>query len=284
MADVKTPYMSDVVLRDGSTVRLRAAGPGDEAGLEALFRRLSPESLHFRFFTIPKSTLVEARALAQPGGRDHFVLVGELGGRLSAVASYHRRPRDETRAEVAFAIADELQGRGVGTRMLEALADVARADRIDRFDAFVLSDNDRMMRVFLDSGFEVESRLDAGVFHVELWLAPTPEFELRAAERSEEAATASMRHFFAPAGVAVIGANRQRGKIGAEVLHNITAGGFTGRVAAVHPSATEIDGVPAYPSVAAVPGDVDLAVVCVPAEAVNPVVDECLAKGVKAIV
>ena len=71
--------------------------------------------------------------------------------------------------------------------------------------------------------------------------------ELKTAERSEAAATASMRPFFQPRSVVVIGANRERGRIGPEVLHNIIAGGFTGTIGAVHPTATQIDGVPAYP-------------------------------------
>jgi acetyl coenzyme A synthetase (ADP forming)-like protein len=93
-----------------------------------------------------------------------------------------------------------------------------------------------------------------------------------------------MRHFFSPRSVVVVGANRERGKIGAEVLHNLVAGGYTGSIAAVHPSAKTIDGVPAYASVSAVPEAVDLAIICVPAALVPAVVDDCLVKGVKALV
>jgi acyl-CoA synthetase (NDP forming) len=69
-----------------------------------------------------------------------------------------------------------------------------------------------------------------------------------------------------------------------EILHNLVAGGYTGRLAAVHPSATSIDGVPAYPRVTAIPHDVDLAVICVPRARVSAVVDDCIAKGVRALV
>ena len=141
-----------------------------------------------------------------------------------------------------------------------------------------------MLHVFRDSGFEVERRLEGGIFHVALSLAPTALYEAKAAERSQLAATASMRSFFEPHAVAVIGANRERGKIGSEVLHNIIAGDFTGQLFVVHPSAASIDGVPAYPTVTAIPGEVDLAVICVPCAAVSTVVDDCIAKGVKALV
>ena len=103
-------------------------------------------------------------------------------------------------------------------------------------------------------------------------------------QRSPDAATASMKSFFEPRTVAVIGANRARGKIGAEILHNVAAGGFTGRLVAVHPSASSIEGIPAYPRVTSVPGEVDLAVICVPCAQVSAVVDDCVAKGVKALV
>ena len=99
-----------------------------------------------------------------------------------------------------------------------------------------------------------------------------------ASERSGD-----LKPFFTPRVVAVIGASRERRKVGSEILHNILASGFTGQVVAVHPTATELHGVRAYPSIGAVPVDVDLAVIVVPEPDVEPVVDACLAKGVRAI-
>ena len=93
-------------------------------------------------------------------------MIGESNGEVNALASYLRDARTPDRAEVAFVIADPLQGRGIGTRMLEMLADIARPHEIRRFDAYVLANNDRMRRVFIDSGFAVEQQLEAGVFHV----------------------------------------------------------------------------------------------------------------------
>ena len=271
MTDDGTPrpaFESDVVLRDGSTLRLRPVRPDDASGLRDLYARLSPESLYLRFHGIPLSVSAEADRLASADPSREFVLVAEAAGRVSGVATYIRDPKVHDRAEAAFAVADVLHGKGVGTKMLEALADAARANGVHTFDAYVLHDNDRMMRVFLDSGFEVQQRLDGGVVHVVLSLAPTPAYEARAAERSEAAATASMKHFFEPKAAVVIGANRERGRIGSEILHNLVSGGYTGQLSVVHPSATTIDGVPAYPHVSDVPGAIDLAVVCVPPDQV----------------
>jgi acetyltransferase len=89
---------------------------------------------------------------------------------------------------------------------------------------------------------------------------------------------------FEPRSVAIVGASRQRGKIGSEILHNLIATGFAGRIAAVHPAGGEIDGVQAYVSARDIPWDLDLAVICVPAACVLAAVDDCLARGVKALI
>ncbi|MBI4885871.1 MAG: GNAT family N-acetyltransferase [Acidobacteria bacterium] len=284
MATYPAHYESDVVLRDGTTVRLRPVRSDDAPGLGELFGRLSDQSLYLRFLGIPAGNTAEIERLVRADHDDEFVIVAEAGGRLRGVASYLRDPRQRERAEVAFTIADALQGRGLGTRMLETLAAIARERGIRTFDAYVSHENDLMMRVFLDSGFQIERQLDSGVVHVSLGLEMTPLYESKAAERSQAAAVASMKSFFDARATVVVGANRERGRIGAEILHNIAAGGYTGRLSAVHPTASSIDGVPAYPRVTAVPDAIDLAVICVPAAAVPAVVDDCIAKGVKALV
>ena len=277
-------YESDVVVRDGSTLHLRPVRAGDEAALHEFFERLSDDSWSLRFLHGRAATLPDIARLVDAEYEDEFVLVAEAGGRLSGVASYSRDQQSPDRAEVAFTVADALQGRGAGTRMLEVLAGIARDHGVRTFDAYVQQDNDRMMRVFLDSGFEIEQRREGGVVHITLSLEPTARYEALAAERSQVAATASMKAFFEPRTVVVVGANRERGKIGSEVLHNLAATGFTGRLFAVHPSAASIDGITAYPRVTLIPDDVDLAVICVPCAKVAAVVDDCIAKRVRALV
>ena len=120
------PYETDVVLRDGSTLRLRPVRWDDREGLLALHDRLSRESLRSRFFGIPSSADDEVSRLLRADQKNEFVLVAEVGKRVVGVATYIRDPKAAGRAEVAFAIADTLQGRGLGTRMLETLAGIAR--------------------------------------------------------------------------------------------------------------------------------------------------------------
>jgi acetate---CoA ligase (ADP-forming) len=89
--------------------------------------------------------------------------------------------------------------------------------------------------------------------------------------------------FFEPRVVAVIGASRERNKIGSELLQNLLITNFAGTVVPVHPTASEVAGLRTYSRVVDIPGEVDLAVVVVPAAQVESVVDDCIAKGVRAI-
>ena len=106
-----------------------------------------------------------------------------------------------------------------------------------------------------------------------------------AAERDDRAATAfSLRRFFHPRSVAVIGASRDPASIGHRLFEALIQNGFEGSVFPVNPKATAIGSVHAYPSLQEVPEPVELAIIAVPREAVLPVVDECAACGVRALI
>jgi acetate---CoA ligase (ADP-forming) len=280
----RVPYSTDIVLRDGSTLHLRPIRPDDAKGVLELFRQMSELSLYYRFMTVPRLDLEKMRQFTRADGDRQFVLVGECGGRLAGLAGYYVDERRPERAEVAFSIRDAMQGKGIGTRMLERLAEIGRSRDLCAFDAYVLGENRRMLDVFLESGFAVTQQLERGVFHVSLSLEPTALFSARSATRAQKAAFASMRPFFEPKVVAVVGANREPGRIGSEILRNLKETGFTGTLAPVHPDAGVIDGLQAYARVVDIPGPVDLAVIVVPARHVAAVVDDCIKKQVKALV
>jgi acetyl coenzyme A synthetase (ADP forming)-like protein len=285
MINYPAQYESDILLRDGSSLHLRPIRPEDVNGLLEFHKRLSPRSVYFRYFSpLPELGEERARVLATVDYENTFALVGELGGRLVGVARYYRDEKAHDHAEVAFLIEDALQGRGIATRMLERLAEIAREKGITTFDAYVLGDNRKMMDVFMHTGFAVKRRLDGGVFQVSFPITPTPEYEEKAALRSQMAARASMKAFFEPKSIAVIGAGRKRGGIGAEVFHNLVAAGFQGVVYPVNKHAGVVGSVAAYPSITEIPGDVELAILVVPAEDVPAVVDDCIKKGVHGIV
>ena len=81
---------------------------------------------------------------------------------------------DAVAAEVAFAVLDEFQGRGIGTLLLRHLAQIARRQGIIKFAAFVMGDNHQMLEVFANSGFRSRDRYDAGTVRVTLDLPESP--------------------------------------------------------------------------------------------------------------
>jgi len=274
----------DVLLADGTTARVRPIAPDDGPALVAFHQRLSPESVVLRYFTPhPHLTDAEVARLTHVDGIDRVALVAERGGRLVAVARYDRAPGSEN-AEVAFTVEDEFQGRGVGTILLEHLAAAARQHGIRRFVADTLADNARMLRMLRDAGFARQYSRSGGVVRVVLDVAPTPEAVAAAEERDRVAVVRSMARVLRPRSIAVVGASRAPGTIGHQLLRNLVAGGFAGPVYPVNPAATSVASMPCWPTVRAVPGDVDLAVVAVPAAAVPSVVEDCGAKGVGALV
>ena len=274
----------DVVMRTGRTIRVRPVREDDTPRLLDLFRRLSPEALHARFFSMATP---EMALRAAPAAVDYsmcFGLVGEIGSEIAAVAHYYRSERHPDVAEVAFAIRDDLQGCGVGTRLLEKLADVAREKGIARFEAELLAVNRKMLDVFVESGFDVVSRSSDGVIRLWFPIAPTVQYEERAALRSQKAAWASMRAVFSPASIAVIGASRRPGHLGGEILRHLRNSGFRGPLYAVNPAASEVYGVPSFPTLRDVKGPVELAVIAVPGPQVEAAIDDCIAKQVAAVV
>lgn len=275
---------SDVVLRNGRTLRLRPVRPEDREAMLDFFRGLSSDSLHSRFFDsrTPESALEDTPV--DVDYENDFGIVGEIGSEIIGVAHFYRSRRDPKIAEVAFTITDRVQGTGIGTRLLEKLADVARAKHVETFFADVLPDNRKMIDVFLSSGFNVTSRSAEGAVHVSFPIESTASYAEAAAVRSQKAAYASMKSIFEPRTIAVVGASRKAGQLGTRILTNLKTTGFQGQVVAVNPNATEIDGVPCFPSVTAIDIPVDLAIIAVPAERVEAVIDDCIGKGVSAVV
>jgi acetate---CoA ligase (ADP-forming) len=184
---------------------------------------------------------------------------------------------------VAFAVADALQGQGVGTRLLEQLAASAAAEGISTFVAEVMPDNEPMLRVFADAGFAVSRRLEGGTTEVRLEIAPTEQYRAAVDERDHVAVVASLVPFFRPKTVAVVGASTRRGSIGGELFRNILDSNFDGIAYPVNPKAVSVAGVRAYPSVADIPDSVDLVFFCVPGESVLDEAEAAMRKGTKAL-
>src|SRR5207248_7766445 len=130
--------------------------------------------------------------------------------------------------EVAFAVADALQGRGVATIMLGQLAQAAQAAGIAEFSAEVMFSNSKMARVFQESGFPVRRRLESGTIHYEFPTALSPDALARFEGREREAAVAALRSVLQPKSVAVIGASCCPASIGGRMFRKLLDGDFEG--------------------------------------------------------
>jgi acetyl coenzyme A synthetase (ADP forming)-like protein len=274
----------DVVLRDGSTVRIRAMQPSDDKLLLALFESLSEESRWLRFLSLAKGTALAAEARRETNLDRTVGLLAFSGPDERVVGHAFYAGIDEYRAEVAFAIADDFQRRGLGTLLLGQLADIAAGNGIETFEAEVAAANHPMLNVFRESGFPIQMNATAGQLHVSFPTSFTKEAFERFERRESTAAVNALKLFFNPRSVAVIGASRRRGSIGGEIFHNLISYGFEGPVYPVNPTAAVIQSVPAYKSVEDIPGPVDLGVIVVPARQVLATAESCGRKGVKALV
>lgn len=165
-------FSEDLQLRDGAKLRLRSLRRSDKGGLIALFKRCSPESIRYRFLSKIKSLPNEMldRLLNVDGARQvALVVVREENGeeRIVAVGRYNAENERPYVAEVAFLVEDDFQKRGIGTLLLDHLAEIARQHDITHFSADVLVDNHVMLSVFRSAGYALTSRASYGVTHLE---------------------------------------------------------------------------------------------------------------------
>ncbi len=155
-------YAAEEILRDGGSIHVRAIRPDDKDRLLDHFSRLSARSVYFRFFGAKRRlTDSELASFTELDFVDRVGLVatllGDGGERIIGVGRYvaHLRPGGGRVAEVAFAVDDAHQGRGIGSVLLAHLIGIARAAGIEEFEADVLGENNKMLEVFAATGLVV---------------------------------------------------------------------------------------------------------------------------------
>ncbi|MFT4126918.1 MAG: GNAT family N-acetyltransferase [Gordonia sp. (in: high G+C Gram-positive bacteria)] len=315
--DYPRHWIADVLAADGGVVHLRPIVPDDADAVVRFHAGLSERTRYMRYFgptpTLPPREVVRMTTVNH---QSRVAIVALLGGEIIAIGLYEGLAADNKpeSAEVAFVVADEHQGRGLGPILLEHLAGAAAENGFTRFEAEVLSENPNMVAVFRSAGYQVSRAFDGATVHVEFLIDPTEALlsVRNARERASEAR--SVANLLRPESVAVIGASSDPRKVGNALLANILAGGFTGPVYPVNgprissdetppPDSTEqpahhhgnpklptrrypvsVRGIRAYQTVRDIPDPVDLAVVAVPAAVVGGVLDDCLVKGVRTLV
>jgi GNAT superfamily N-acetyltransferase len=162
----RTATEADVVLRDGSRVHVRPIAPEDRDRMRTFLGSLSKESRRLRYFSGGANLDWAAGAavgVRYPAG--YGIVATRDDDRIVAHATYCTAA--EGTAEVAFAVADELQGLGIATMLLARLAAAADEQGIHWFEAEVLPENHRMLDVFRDSGFTMSTYSLPGAIHLD---------------------------------------------------------------------------------------------------------------------
>ncbi|MFG1604217.1 GNAT family N-acetyltransferase [Actinoplanes sp. NPDC049265] len=276
---------SDVLLSDGSTVHLRPITPGDAPAIVDFHGRMSERTRYLRYFSpyprIPDRDL-ERFVNVDHADREAYVIVS--GKRIMAVGRYERLGPDSPEAEVAFVVEDAHQGRGIGSVLLEHLAEAARKHGIERFVAEVLPQNAGMLRVFGDTGYPVQRRYEDGTVHLSFPIAPTEQSRAVQEDREQRTESRSIARLLNPRGVAVYGASASGQGIGAALLGHLRDGGYRGAIIPVHRSADRVGGLPAYPSAVDARVDVDLALIALPPASVADAVTDAAAAGAGGLV
>lgn len=276
-----------VILRDGTTATIRLVQPGDRDALRAFFAHLSADSRYRRFssVTLPDEAFLDS--VCTPSdlrARLTLIVTRTLEGRRCIIAVGSYSAKDAQTAEVSLAVDDAFQGKGLGTVLVERLALLAIRHGLTRFWALTSADNQPMLEIFRHSGFELREHRDDGHIELDFSVLPSEASVARSETLDRVFTAASLRPFFHPAAIAVVGVSRDPANIGYRIFDALVTTQFNGPVYPVNPSAAVIRSIRAYPNVRSLPEPVDVAVIVVPKPAVLSVIDDCAARGVRAVV
>jgi len=166
-------YSASETLRDGTPLEIRAQRPEDRAAMLEAFDRMGEQSRYTRFFT-PKKGFSEAEAahFMNVDFVNHVALVavaGDAGNRRIVGAGRYIVSQPGS-AELAFAVEDAYQGKGIASALIRHLAGIARASALDSLHAEVLAENAPMLKVFGKCGLAMTTRREQGVVHATLGL------------------------------------------------------------------------------------------------------------------
>jgi acetyltransferase len=163
---------SGTSLLDGRRVTIRPVIDGDRAAIADFFANLSPASLHWRFF-VPRrrlgSRLLDQLLASGPGRISYLAVPADCRGPVVAFGGCVHVPKENS-CEISVAVADAWQGVRLGTLLVLALCEDARACGYRRFHAEVMGGNIRMLGLLRDMGAPFRTRIEAGVVRVEFEL------------------------------------------------------------------------------------------------------------------
>ena len=164
-------YCATETLRDGRTITIRAQRPEDLDGWRAALARTSADTLHRRFLAAKRDISEnEARYFLDIDFVKHVALVAiaDEDGRPILIGGGRYIVIEPGKAEAAFALIDDYQGRGIGSALMQHLVAIGREAGLRELVAEVLPDNLSMLRVFERSGLAMNTRREGPVVHVTL--------------------------------------------------------------------------------------------------------------------
>ncbi len=279
-------WEADIVLSDGSVALVRPILPSDTEGIHRFHAGQSAESVYLRFFApLPRISDKDVRRFTHVDYHSRVALVVLVRDEIAGIGRFDQLDEGDHCAEVAFNVADAHRGRGIGSVLLEHLADIGSSVGVRRFVAEVLPQNRRMLGVFQDAGFEVSHEYDDGLIAVSFDIEPTDRSRAVRLAREHRAEGRSMRAVLEPASVAVVGVSRAVDAVGSVAVRHIVDSGYAGQLYAVGKAAagTTVSGVEVVASLSQLQGAADLVVIAVPASGVLDVVREGGMAGSKAV-
>jgi RimJ/RimL family protein N-acetyltransferase len=187
----------ETTLRDGSRAVLRPIREDDREGIRRGFEEMSEDSRYRRFFSpAPQLTPAQLTYLTDVDHHDHEAVVAESpDGTPMGVARYVRVDPESSTAEVAVAVVDRHQGKGVASALLDRLADRAREEGVERFTATALATNDDVIDLLARMGPTSTAPAQGGVveMEIELPVEAHPESPLRRLLRTAAGGLMSVR-------------------------------------------------------------------------------------------
>jgi ribosomal protein S18 acetylase RimI-like enzyme len=166
-------YLAHERLANGSGIEIRSLRPDDEPDMLAAVGRTSAQSLQRRFFAVKRGFSEKERAFFMNiDFKNHVALVAlaEEDGRTVVVGGGRYIVFEPGRAEMAFVVIDDWQGRGIGSILLRHLIKIGSSAGLEELTAEVLPENAAMLKVFGKFGFKPSSRRDPQAIHVTLKL------------------------------------------------------------------------------------------------------------------
>jgi len=153
-----TKYKSKFQLDDGTEIYVRPIKPTDIDHMAKLFKKFSPQTVYFRFFSALKSMPIDRlRSFCNIDYEHEMALVASIrdrtGETLLGVARYAVTP-DRGGAEFAVVVADAWQNRKIGTNLFERLVDIAKDHGIETFHGLVMEENRRALGMIRNSGYK----------------------------------------------------------------------------------------------------------------------------------